>query len=68
VPLAQSPWCSRSALGAYHAGAFEKLHEAGITPAWIAGSSVGAITAAIIAGTGRSECLRALREFWRIAA
>ena len=36
------------ALGAYQAGAYEALHEAGIRPEWIAGISIGAINAAII--------------------
>ena len=38
------------ALGAYQAGVYEALAEAGIHPDWIAGISVGAINAAVIAG------------------
>ena len=38
------------ALGAYQAGVFEALAEAGIQPNWIAGVSIGATNAAIIAG------------------
>jgi NTE family protein len=38
------------ALGAYQAGVYEALAEAGIRPDWIAGMSIGAINAAIIAG------------------
>jgi NTE family protein len=38
------------ALGAYQAGVYEALSEAGIQPNWIAGISIGAINAAIIAG------------------
>src|SRR4030095_7551692 len=38
------------ALGAYQAGVYEALHEARIHPNWIAGISIGAINAAIIAG------------------
>jgi NTE family protein len=38
------------ALGAYQAGVYEALAEAGIHPDWIAGISIGAINAAIIAG------------------
>jgi NTE family protein len=38
------------ALGAYQAGVYEALAEAGIHPDWIAGVSIGAINAAIIAG------------------
>ena len=38
------------ALGAYQAGAYEALDEAGLLPDWVAGISIGAINAAIIAG------------------
>jgi len=38
------------ALRAYQAGVYEALSEAGIHPDWIAGMSIGAINAAIIAG------------------
>ena len=38
------------ALGAYQAGVYEALYEARIHPNWIAGISIGAINAAIIAG------------------
>ena len=38
------------ALGAYQAGVFEALHEAGIEPDWVIGTSIGAINAALIAG------------------
>ena len=38
------------ALGAYQAGVFEGLPEAGIEPDWVAGVSIGAINAALIAG------------------
>jgi len=38
------------ALGAYQAGVYEALHEAGIEPDWIIGTSIGAINAGIIAG------------------
>ena len=37
------------ALGSYQAGAYEALHEAGIEPDWIIGTSIGAINGAIIA-------------------
>jgi acyl transferase domain-containing protein len=39
------------ALGAYQAGVYEALAEAGIYPDWVAGISIGAINCAIIAGT-----------------
>ena len=41
------------ALGAYQAGVYEALAEADIHPDWVAGISIGAINAAIIAGNSR---------------
>ena len=38
------------ALGAYQAGVYQALHEAGIEPDWIIGTSIGAINARLIAG------------------
>ena len=38
------------ALGAYQAGVYEALAEAGIHPDWVAGISIGAINCALIAG------------------
>jgi NTE family protein len=52
------------ALGAYQAGAYEALAEAGIHPDWIAGISIGAINAAIIAGNPPRSRVERLREFW----
>jgi NTE family protein len=52
------------ALGAYQAGVYEGLHEAGIRPNWLAGISIGALNAAIIAGSSESERVGNLREFW----
>jgi NTE family protein len=37
------------ALGAYQAGAYQALHEAGLVPDWVAGVSIGSINSAIIA-------------------
>src|SRR5262245_27223257 len=53
------------ALGAYHAGVLQALHEAGIEPDWIIGTSIGAINAALIAGNPVDERLAKLEEFWR---
>ncbi|MBK1659921.1 patatin-like phospholipase family protein [Paracraurococcus ruber] len=53
------------ALGAYQAGVYEALHEAGMEPDWVIGTSIGAINAGIIAGNIRAHRLAALREFWR---
>jgi NTE family protein len=54
------------ALGAYQAGVFEGLHDAGIEPDWAAGISIGAINAALIAGNAPAQRLDRLREFWTI--
>jgi NTE family protein len=35
------------ALGAYQAGVYDGLHEAGIRPNWLAGISIGALNAAM---------------------
>ena len=52
------------ALGAYQAGVYEALHEAGIEPDWIIGTSIGAINAGIIAGNRPEDRLDRLRAFW----
>jgi NTE family protein len=52
------------ALGAYQAGVYEALSEAGIEPNWIAGISIGAINAAIIAGNASNDRVDRLRQFW----
>src|SRR5436309_3646366 len=52
------------ALGAYQAGVYEGLHEAGIAPNWITGVSIGAINAALIAGNRPEDRIPRLREFW----
>jgi len=52
------------ALGAYQAGVYEALHEAGIEPDWIIGTSIGAINAGIIAGNRPEDRLEKLRSFW----
>ena len=52
------------ALGAYQAGVYQGLHEAGIRPNWLAGISIGALNAAIIAGSPEAERVARLREFW----
>ncbi|KAF1025188.1 MAG: hypothetical protein GAK40_01440 [Burkholderia plantarii] len=52
------------ALGAYQAGVFEGLHEAGIELNWIAGISIGALNTALIAGNPPERRLAHLREFW----
>lgn len=54
------------ALGAYQAGAYEALHEAGIRPEWIAGISIGAINSAIVAGSPEDKRVENLRRFWEL--
>ena len=52
------------ALGAYQCGVYEGLAEAGVVPNWLAGISIGAINAAIIAGNTPEERLPQLKSFW----
>ena len=52
------------ALGAYQAGVYHALHEHGIEPDWIVGTSIGAINASLIAGNPHESRLERLKEFW----
>ena len=52
-------------VGAYQVGVYEALHEKGIEPDWLIGTSIGAINASIIAGNRPADRLTKLREFWR---
>ncbi|MCA0395757.1 MAG: patatin-like phospholipase family protein [Proteobacteria bacterium] len=52
------------ALGGYQCGVYEKLHDTGIAPNWIAGISIGAINAAILAGNAPEDRVAQLRAFW----
>ena len=52
------------ALGAYQAGVYEALTEADLHPDWIAGVSIGAINAALIAGNAPEARVDKLRAFW----
>src|SRR5277367_141539 len=52
------------ALNAYQGGAYQALHEAGIEPDWVIGTSSGAINAGLIAGNPPEKRLERLREFW----
>ncbi|MBW7972369.1 patatin-like phospholipase family protein [Bradyrhizobium sp. BR 10289] len=51
-------------LGAYHGGAFEALSAVAPSIDWVAGSSAGAITAALIAGSPSANRLQNLRLYW----
>ena len=52
------------ALGAYQGGVYETLEGAGLAPTWLAGISIGAINAALIAGNAPERRVERLREFW----
>src|SRR6201999_2637375 len=52
------------ALGAYQGGVYQALHEAGIEPNWVIGTSIVAINAAIVAGNEPGHRLERLQEFW----
>src|SRR5207302_6797622 len=53
------------ALGSYQAGVYEALASSQYLPDWVAGISIGAINAAIIAGNSPEVRIEKLREFWR---
>jgi len=52
------------ALGAYQAGVYQALTEAGIEPDWAIGTSIGAITAGLIAGNSPEKRMERVAEFW----
>lgn len=52
------------ALGSYQAGAYQALCHHDFEPKWVAGISIGAINAAIIAGNPREKRIGKLKEFW----
>jgi NTE family protein len=52
------------ALGSYQAGVYEALASSEYTPDWVAGISIGAINAAIIAGNAPKDRVPRLRRFW----
>jgi len=56
------------ALGAYQAGVFEALAGADQSPDWVAGISIGAVNAAIIAGNPPERRLERLRAFWKMVS
>lgn len=53
------------ALGAYQAGVYQALHEAGISPDWVIGTSIGAINAALIAGNAPEDRISRMQAFWK---
>jgi len=56
------------ALGSYQAGAYQALCRHDFEPEWIAGISIGAINAAIIAGNPRETRVERLKEFWEMVS
>jgi NTE family protein len=72
APLQRPPGCDGiglvlqggGALGAYQAGVYQALHEAGLEPNWVVGVSIGAINSAIIAGNKPEHRLEKLEKFW----
>ncbi len=52
------------ALGAYQVGVYQALHECGIEPDWVIGTSIGAINAALISGNRPEDRLDRLDAFW----
>ena len=56
------------ALGAYQAGAFEALFSSERRTEWVAGVSIGAINAALIAGNPPERRVERLRAFWDLVS
>jgi NTE family protein len=56
------------ALGSYQAGAYQALCHFDFEPEWVAGISIGAVNAAIIAGNERDKRIDRLKEFWELVS
>ena len=62
------------ALGAYQAGVYEALQEAGLVPDWVIGTSIGAINGSVIAGNegnpaaGEAPYVLGPRRLWDLVA
>jgi NTE family protein len=54
-----------NALGAYQAGAYQALDEAGWLPDWVSGASVGAVNGAVLCGNAPERRVAALEAMWR---
>src|SRR3974390_960586 len=52
------------ALGSYQAGVYQALSTSEYLPDWVAGISIGAINAAIIAGSAPAHRVERLKAFW----
>ncbi|MGK6325142.1 patatin-like phospholipase family protein [Sphingomonas sp. DT-51] len=55
-----------NALGAYQAGAYEAMQEAGLAPDLVTGASIGAINGALVCGNPPDRRLSRLRTFWSV--
>jgi NTE family protein len=55
------------ALASYHAGVIQTLARRRVTVDWLAGSSSGAVTAAIVGGGDLGSAVDRLAEFWGIS-
>lgn len=51
-------------LAAYHAGVYQAFSQKSLPLHWVAGSSAGAVTAALIAGNRAEDCIARMRAFW----
>jgi NTE family protein len=56
------------AMGAFQVGAYQALSEKGHEPDWVAGISIGAVNASIIAGNKLEDRLANLKKFWGTVA
>ena len=56
-----------NALGGYQGGVYQALHERGLEPEWVVGTSSGAINGALIAGNAPGDRIARLREYWQPA-
>jgi NTE family protein len=66
-PLTAIVFAGGLGLGAYHGGAFEAFTKLSLPLDWVTGSSAGAITAALIAGSAGADRLQNLRSYWHAA-
>jgi NTE family protein len=56
------------ALGSYQAGAYQALCHNDFEPEWVAGISIGAVNAALIAGNPPEKRVERLKEFWEMVS
>src|SRR2546421_5015905 len=56
------------ALGAYQAGVYAEIFRTRFQPNWIAGVSIGAVNAALIAGNPSERRVERLAQFWDLVS